>query len=257
LKLKALAFVTVCAVMSLPLAFFRAPTEAAVSGGEAAAAPAPASSFPVRLPGWKIKAPTKSSGLLCPLPDLPVRTSAGCASGEAYPACRWQIPPEPEAKGLYKIWWRTPPEELWGSGRLVQLILSSLMMYRQRYGDDEIYVGDLDAPGSKHMSHREGVDADIYLLRWMEWIQVKDAKYVDNMKWRTEVSRKLAREKVSHLAKSFATCSGGKLQIFYNDPYVVGSVNEWFEAQGHTSPLGPLMVSHNDTHHDHFHIRLP
>jgi hypothetical protein len=262
LRIKALAFVTVCAALFLPLALFQVrPGNGGPVGEAAAAAAAPRGAFP-RLPaagigGRWISQPPPPSDFSCPLPDLPVRRTAGCDEGEPYPGCRWQIPPERKAGGLYKVWWRTPPEELWGSSSLVRLILSSLTMYRQRYGDDDIYVGDLDAPESRHISHREGVDADIYLLRWMEWIQVKDARYVNNMSWRTEESKKLAREKVLHLAKSFAQCSGGKVQIFYNDPSVVGPANEWFDASGYTSPLGPMMISHNDTHHDHFHVRIP
>jgi hypothetical protein len=258
-KEKALASIVLCGVACIPVAL----VAKTFSGpGPLPAGPGPdpvieAAALSLEIPGRELNDLIRPSGWPCPLPDLDIARSEGCSLSSSYPQCKWQVPPEKHARGLYHVWWRTPPEELWGSPDLVRLILSAIAMFRTEYPDDEIYVGDLDAPGSHHFSHRNGVDVDIYLLRWMEWIQVKDARYEDNMAWRTEASKKLARAKVTHLARSLAICSSGRLQIFYNDPEVITPFNEWFKSSGYSSPLGPAMTAHNDTHHDHFHVRIP
>jgi len=203
------------------------------------------------------ESPKKQPFDSCPLPEIEIKKNAGCFRSENYPDCKWQIPIERKSKGLYKIWWRTPPDELWGSPQLVKLILSSVYLYKAKYPDDSVYIGDLDAPQSRHYFHKNGVDADVYLLGWMEWIQVKGGEYADNMAWRSKESRKIARERVIHFARCFAKCANGNVQIFYNDEEVIQRVNEWFDSEGFHSPLGKFMVSHNDTHHDHFHIKIP
>jgi hypothetical protein len=261
-KEKALALALLCVAACIPVALiaktFSAPAPSPVFGPGLEPGPAfEAAAFPLELQSRELNAIIRPSGWPCPMPDLDVARTEGCSQTSPYPECKWQVPPESRARGLYKVWWRTPPEELWGSPDLVRLILSALAMYRTEHPDDEIYVGDLDAPLSSHFSHRSGVDADIYLLRWMEWIQVKDAKYEDNMAWRTESSKKVARDKVLHLAKSLAICSSGRLQILYNDAQVIEPFNAWFKSSGYISPLGPAMTAHNDTHHDHFHVRIP
>jgi len=260
MKEKALAFLVLCGAASVPVALIAKTFGSPVPVQGTSLKPEPgieAAGFPVELESRDLNAIIRPSGWSCPLPDLDIARTEGCSRTSSYPDCKWQVPTEKDSRGLYHVWWRTPPEELWGSRDLVRLVLSSLAMYRQEHPDDEIYVGDLDAPESHHFSHQSGVDVDIYLLRWMEWIQVKDAKYEDNMAWRTEASRKLAREKVMHLAKSLAICSSGRIQIFYNDLEVIKPFNAWFKSSGYHSPLGPAMMAHNETHHDHFHVRIP
>ena len=255
MKIKALIVVSILTALSLSAAFAQQISKSGAAAGEDAFSPAPALD-PVVLGSEELNSLIEPMGYPCPMPDLPIEKSPGCGAYESYPRCKWQVPPEHMAGGKYKVWWRTPPWELWGSKRLVQTILSSIAFYKNEYPQDEIYVGDLDAPDSRHFSHQGGVDVDIYLLRWMEWIQVKDAKYVGNMSWRKPDSRVMARDKVMFLARSFAICSAGKVRIFYNDPGITGPFNNWFASSGYVSPFGLPMQSHNDTHHDHFHITV-
>lgn len=257
MKTGVLGFLSICAAISLPVALLGTSYGARETSAGVTTFSANSREVPVDIDSGELNRLISPAGYPCSLPDLKIKKTAGCAHTTSYPQCKWQVPPESEAGGLYKVWWRTPPGELWGGSRLVKLILSSITLYKKQYPDDEIYVGDIDAPESNHMSHKEGVDADIYLLRWMEWIQVKDARYENNMSWRTEASRKLAREKVLYLAKSFAICSSGRMQIFYNDPKILDPFNEWFVVSGYSSPFGLPMISHNDTHHDHFHVKIP
>ena len=253
----AMTVIVLCAAALFPLALIGASLgDGGSFDGPDGARPAEAQ-VPVEIPGTELNRLIQPAGYACPLPDLDIPETEACALGRPYPDCKWQVPKEADAGGLYKVWWRTPPEELWGRTALVRLVLSSIALFRTQHPDDELYVGDLDAPESSHMSHQEGIDADIYLLRWMEWIQVKDAKYEDNMAWRTPQSKALGRKKVLDLAKALAVCSSGKLQIFYNDPEVLTPFGAWFDASGYRSPLGPAMTAHNDTHHDHFHVRIP
>jgi len=249
--------IALCAAAVLPLALVGASLGDGRPLQNPDGAPPAVVQAPVEIPGTELNRLIQPAGYACPLPDLDIPSTEACAQGRSYPECKWQVPKEADAGGLYKVWWRTPPEELWGRSALVRLVLSSIALFRTQHPDDELYVGDLDAPESRHMSHREGVDVDIYLLRWMEWIQVKDAKYEDNMAWRPPESKALARKKVLDLARALAVCSSGKLQIYYNDTEVIEPFGAWFEASGYLSPLGSAMTAHNDTHHDHFHVRIP
>ena len=255
MKIKALIIVSIFAALSLSVAFAQQISGYGAVAGKEVLSSAPVLD-PVVLGSAELNKLIEPMGYQCPMPDLIIEKNKGCGAYESYPRCKWQVPPEHRARGKYKVWWRTPPWELWGSKRLVQTILSSIEFYKKEYPRDEIYVGDLDAPDSFHFSHTDGVDVDVYLLRWMEWIQVKDAKYVNNMSWRKPDLKTMARDKVLFLAKSFAICTAGKVRIFYNDPKVRGPFNDWFASSGYVSPFGLPMQSHNDTHHDHFHITI-
>ena len=43
----------------------------------------------------------------CELPNVPVNKSTSCDNNSRYPLCKWQLPSEKQAKGLFQVWKRT------------------------------------------------------------------------------------------------------------------------------------------------------
>lgn len=81
-------------------------------------------------------------------------------------------------------------------------------------------------------------------------------RYPDNYEGRPADEVRLLRARVLDLAKILATCSGGRLRIYYNDPEVVREVQSWFEARGLVSDVGLPMRMHNPLHRFHFHMTV-
>lgn len=195
--------------------------------------------------------------LPCRRPALAVPKTRACERGRPYPRCRWQIPTGEAARTLYRIWRNTTPEHRWGRPGLVSLLLGVAARYRARYPDDRMSIGDLDAPGPRHQTHRRGVNADLYLEAHMMSRNVGGGRYPDNYAGRSRQKVASMRARVLYLAQSLARCTDGQISIYYNDPEVIERFNAWFQDAGLESPFGPPMRAHNRLHRFHFHITVP
>ncbi len=193
----------------------------------------------------------------CALPDLPVTRDARCDAGAPYPACRWQLPDTAAAGGLYVVWRSTTPEHRWARPGLVTLVLAAAREYQGRWPGEHLTIGDLDAAGPRHQTHDRGVDVDLYLEHAMLDVNEGPHRYVDNYASRTPAEVASLRERVTDLARILATCSRGRLRIYYNDPEVLEPFVAWFAEQGFVSDVGPAMTMHNRLHRFHFHMTVP
>jgi len=193
----------------------------------------------------------------CLQPDLPIAREPGCAAGRPYPACRWQLPEARDAQGIYRVWRNTTPEHRWARPGLVSLLLATAREYAARWPDEErMVIGDLDAAGPRHQTHDRGVDVDMYLERSMIAANIGGGRYPDNYAGRPENEVRQMRARVLDLAKILATCSGGRLRIYYNDPELVPVFVAWFAERGLRSDVGPAMMMHNPLHRFHFHMTV-
>ena len=192
----------------------------------------------------------------CTIPDSPVERTAGCADGADYPACRWRLPP-PGEDDPWIVWRNTSEDHRWGRPALVALVLATAEEYASAHHGEKLTVGDLDAPGERHMTHASGVDVDLYLPGHMATENVSQGNYPSNYDGRPGEEVAAKRERVLALARILARCTGGRLRIYYNDPPVVETFLEWFATEGFTSPLGDAMQPHNRLHLFHFHVTIP
>ncbi len=192
----------------------------------------------------------------CVTPPIPIPRPLACERGRPYPVCKWNLPHALESRGSYRRWRNTIPEHRWGRPGLVSLLLSSAAEYHERFADQILSIGDLDAPGPRHQTHDRGVDVDIYLPGAMITENVGGGRYLENYEGRSEDEVEGLRERVQELARILAVCSRGQLRIYYNDPLVVESFNQWFAEQDLESPFGEPMQLHNDLHRFHFHMTV-
>jgi len=81
--------------------------------------------------------------------------------------------------------------------------------------------------------------------------------YEDNYAHRSPDEVAALRERVTDLAHILATCTRGRLRIYYNDPEVLTPFLAWFEAHHYVSDVGPAMTMHNRLHRFHFHVTVP
>jgi hypothetical protein len=190
----------------------------------------------------------------CLQPALEIPRDPACEEGAPYPRCRWQLPEERKANGLYAIWRNTTPEHRWGRPGLVSLVLASAREYARRWPGERVTVGDLDAPGPRHQTHDRGVDVDLYLEHAMIARNLGGRRYPDNYAGRPAREVAALRGRVMDLARILATCSGGRLRIYYNDPEIVSAFRSWFAQRGFVSDVGPPMLQHNPLHRFHFHL---
>jgi hypothetical protein len=241
------------------------------TGGLDAGTPSSAPSEPPRLPGLHsepIATAQLTAGMLandpapvapvprCPSPIVQVAATEPCASGAPYPDCRWRLP-EPDAAGhAHERWRNTRPEHWWGRPALVSTILSIAHGYADRFPGERIVVGDLDAPGPRHSTHDRGVDVDLYLPGIMESDNTGSGSYPSNYVSRPHLTNRLRRARVQHLARLLASCTGGAVRIYYNDPPVSAQFTPWFQAHGFVSPFGRAMQAHNALHRFHFHVTI-
>lgn len=208
-------------------------------------------------PDGAIIAPPSDTSYACRQPELPIAAEQGCTRDLGYPRCRWQLPDPVELDlPYYRIWRNTVPEHRWARPGLVSLILAAAREYHERWPDERLIVGDLDAPGPRHQTHDRGVDVDLYLPDSMIAQNEGGGRYPDNYEGRAEEEVTLMRARVMDLARILATCSRGQLRIYYNDPELVDSFVAWTEAQGMESRVGPPMMMHNRLHRFHFHMTV-
>jgi hypothetical protein len=193
----------------------------------------------------------------CRLPDLEIAHDPRCETDPSYPACRWQLPDDAAADGLYVVWRNTTPEHRWARPGLVTLVLAAAREYQARWAGEHLTIGDLDAAGPRHQTHDRGVDVDLYLEHAMLDVNAGPHTYVENYAGRTEDDVRGLRDRVMDLARILATCSGGRLRIYYNDPEIVTPFVAWFAEHGFVSDVGPAMMMHNRLHRFHFHMTVP
>jgi len=192
----------------------------------------------------------------CLVPDVPIQRSAGCDGG-GYPGCRWKLPEAGEAGKLYGTWRYTTESHRWGRPALVALVLATAREYALLHPGETITVGDLDAPGPRHATHASGVDADIYLPGRMAAENTGKGHVEDGYAGRPSSFVDECRGRVLDLARILATCTGGRIRIFYNDPPLESAFLDWFAEQGYETPFEAAMTPHNDLHRFHFHVTIP
>jgi hypothetical protein len=193
----------------------------------------------------------------CILPSLPITHDPRCDEGAVYPACRWQLPDDAAAAGLYTVWRSTTPDHRWARPGLVTLVMAAAREYQRRWPGEHLTIGDLDAAGPRHQTHDRGVDVDLYLEHAMLDVNEGPHRYVDNYALRSPDEVAALRARVTDLAHILATCAHGRLRIYYNDPEVLRPFVAWFEAHGFVSDVGPAMTMHNRLHRFHFHMTIP
>ncbi|MFO0684147.1 MAG: hypothetical protein U0234_18990 [Sandaracinus sp.] len=193
----------------------------------------------------------------CIVPALAIPRDPRCAEGAPYPDCRWQLPDDEAAAGLYVVWRSTTPEHRWARPGLVTLVLAAAREYQRRWPGEHLTIGDLDAAGPRHQTHDRGVDVDLYLEQAMLDVNAGPHQYLDNYAGRSPEEVAELRARVTDLAHILATCSRGRLRIYYNDPEVLRPFRAWFDAHGFVSDVGPAMTMHNRLHRFHFHMTVP
>ena len=208
-------------------------------------------------PDGAVLAPPSRDEYACLVPRLSIVREEACERGEPYPACRWQLPDETASQGLYGIWRNTTPEHRWARPGLVALVLAATREYAMRWPGEHVTVGDLDAAGPRHQTHRNGVDVDLYLPHAMADRNEPGRAQIDNYHGLSRRTVRLHRARVRDLAKILARCAGGRIRIYYADREVVDSFRAWFTEAGLTSDVSAqAMQMHNDLHRFHFHLTV-
>lgn len=207
-------------------------------------------------PDGAILAPPEGTDYQCLQPALPIVRDPACDRGEPYPACRWQLPDTPDARGLYRVWRNTTPEHRWARPGLVSLVTAAAREYARRWPGEQMTIGDLDAAGPRHQTHDRGVDVDMYLEHAMIATNIGGGHYLETYEGLPPRVVRLLRARVLDLARILATCSRGRLRVYYNDPEIVDALRAWFDAQGLVSDVGRPMQQHNPLHRFHFHMTV-
>ena len=197
-------------------------------------------------------------GFTCQVPrEVFIETSAGCANSDEYPTCKWRVPVPSAAGQLYRIWRLTTSDHREARPALVSLAIAAAADYSRLYPGEVLALGDMDAPGPRHETHNHGVDMDIYLPGAMQSENSGEGDYTDNYDGKTALEVRNRRARVEQLARIFATCTDGRVRIYYNDPPLHQRFIAWFTARGFDSPFGSAMMEHNDSHRFHFHVTIP
>ena len=191
----------------------------------------------------------------CAPPMRGYRATHGCTATDRYPYCRWYLR-RPRPSDPWRIWRNTTEDHRYGRPALVALILAAAEEYSRRWPGERLTVGDLDAPGPRHATHRRGVDVDLYLPHAMWERNELGGNYVDNYEDLAPEAVEDLRARVIDLARILATCADGRIRIYYNDAPVVERFEQWFEAAGLASDVGLPMEPHNDLHRFHFHLTI-
>jgi hypothetical protein len=208
-------------------------------------------------PDGAVLGPPRRDEYACLVPRLPIAREAACEHGEPYPACRWQLPDEAVNDGLYAIWRNTTPEHRWARPGLVALVLAATREYAMRWPSEHVTVGDLDAAGPRHQTHRNGVDVDLYLEHAMADRNEPGRPPIDNYHGLSRRTVRLHRARVLDLAKILARCASGRVRIYYADREVVDAFRAWFAGAGLISDVSAqAMQMHNDLHRFHFHLTV-
>jgi hypothetical protein len=195
-------------------------------------------------------------GPSCRVPDVDVPRTPECDQDGVYPECKWSVP-DPGPDGHYEIWRYTRPHARWGRPALVALVLATAAEYARETGGEKVVVGDLDAPGDRHKTHDRGVDVDLYLPSRMARDNLGKGRTRDNYAGKCPSYVRKSRERVLLLARILASCTGGRLRIYYNDEPVIDRFLAWFDERGLSTPFESAMMKHNALHLFHFHVTVP
>jgi murein endopeptidase len=191
------------------------------------------------------------------VPRVEIAHTRGCEEGRPYPSCRWNLPTPREAGHTFTIWRNTMAEHRSGRPALVSLALAVANEYARQFPGETLSIGDLDAPGPRHNSHDEGIDIDLYLPGAMQVENLGQHERIENYVSLTPLQRRMHQARVLTLAKILATCTEGRVRIYYNDDDVQARFEEWYDARGWVSEYGRAMQGHNDLHRFHFHVSIP
>jgi len=193
----------------------------------------------------------------CDIPELAIERTEPCDVGLPYPSCRWRLPNPEVAAHTYDIWRNTAAEHRSGRAALVTLALATAAEYARHFPGETLAIGDLDAPGPRHETHESGVDVDLYLPGAMAVENLGQHEWVENYTELAPLQQRMHRRRVETLARILATCTEGRVRIFYNDRDVQRRFLTWYRSQGWHSEYGRAMQGHNDLHRFHFHVTIP
>jgi hypothetical protein len=228
------------------MAMAPAPARAATPRG-----PVPELVLPPPLP------PMPQDEYRCDIAEVDANPSGACARGAPYPFCHWELP-SPRAVGhIYATWRNTADEHRSGRPALVSLAIATAAEYARRFPGETLAIGDLDAPGPRHETHESGVDVDLYLPGAMAVENLGQHERVENYTELNSLQLRMHRARVETLARILATCTEGRVRIFYNDEEVQERFLAWYREQGYESEFGGPMQAHNDLHRFHFHVTIP
>jgi len=233
-----------------------ADVEGADASGIGASDVAPAQSVAVLDAEGAFLEPPAREDYGCEVPAGIVIPQEGCEDGAVYPACRWMLPDASDANDVYRVWRNTTPEHRWAQPALIALVIAVAADHARRWPGEIVTIGDLDAPGPRHQTHDLGHDVDLYLENALMETNIGGGHYIDNYVGRPSPVVRMLRARVLDLAKNLATCSGGRLRIYYNDPEILTPFLSWFEEHSLVSDVGPAMVEHNRLHRFHFHMTI-
>ena len=206
------------------------------------------------VPATGDRRPVTSAG--CPSVPIDPPQSPACTEEKGYPACIWQMPTTASVDHIYRKWRNTQLKHWWGSPKLVQTIVNSIALYKTWHPNQDVRVGDLDAPGPRHRYHRKGVDVDLYLPGAMRIENHGARRYTNNHDGKNPTQVTELQQRVTDLARALTLCAGPDTRIFYNDPKVIEEFNEWHQAQGNKTSFEAPMKKHNKLHEFHFHFTL-
>lgn len=147
---------------------------------------------------------------------------AACTSGSAAGGC-YQLP---DSK-----YYSPYGSNHTGTKCLVQMIAATSKAWKEKYPNDVVRVGDMNAPG--HLSHKTGVDVDIY---------TDQAANMTIPSYSKERSIEYGRLWFS---------TGNIDYIFFNDASVRSGVQDYAKAN-----KLPGVIQAWPNHEDHFHVRL-
>ena len=192
----------------------------------------------------------------CTMPALPIPRPRACEEGKPYPLCKWHIPHAQHSRGTWLRWRNTIVEHMYGRPSLVSRVVTVAREFRAIYPEQPLLIGDLDAPGPRHVTHKDGVDVDFYLPGALLRDNAGGGCYESNYEGKSAETIESQRARVEELARILAACTDGKLRIYYNDEVVRDRFHRWFDERGYVTPFGRPMQRHNELHDFHFHVTI-
>ena len=118
---------------------------------------------------------------------------------------------------------------------------------------ERLTLGDMDSEAAQHETHNQGTDVDVYLPGRLMAEEDGD----DNYRNLSAFHVRMLRARAFDLAKIMASCSAGKVRIYYNDPVVIAWFRAWYRKRGWRSYFPTPINTHNDSHRFHFHVSIP
>lgn len=190
----------------------------------------------------------------CTMPALPISRPKECEAGKPYPYCKWKLPVDSDARGLWRRWRNTIVEHTYGRPLLVGRAITAAREFHALHPAQPLLIGDLDAPGPRHVTHKEGVDVDFYLPGALLRDNAGGGRYEANYEGKSAAQVEVLRGRVEELARILAACSDGKLRIYYNDDVVRERFQKWYDERGYETPFVRPMQHHNALHDFHLHV---